>query len=62
MLGFSCVVLDSNIVVLWISVHLCGPFIPFISGVPQLGKAFLRIIGEGIPVSLWVFLSLGPEF
>lgn len=61
MFGFSCAVLDSDIAVLWISVHLWGPFKEGVSGVPHLGKAFLRTTRERITVSLWASHSLGPE-
>lgn len=61
MFGFSCAVLDSDIAVLWISVHLSGPFKEGVSGVPHLGKAFLRTTRERITVSLWASHSLGPE-
>ena len=61
MFGFSCAVLDSDIAVLWISVHLRGPFKEGVSGVPRLGKAFLRTTRERIAISLWASLSLGPE-
>ena len=54
MFGFSCAVLDSDIAVLWISVYLWGPFKEGVSGVPPLGKAFLRTTREIIEESLFL--------